>query len=168
MTIVGVKDANILIDCFEIDLLDLVFQLPLEFINTDLVIAEITDDTQMAKLQIYIDDGLLTVKSLDSDEIDLISERTIDYPSLSIEDCSVWYLTEQHHGILLTGDGKLRSIVKSKGMDVHGILWLLDELVRLDIISIDKACLKIENLRTASARLPQNELSKREKLWCGS
>jgi hypothetical protein len=63
---------------------------------------------------------------------------------------------------LLTGDGLLRRVAAEKGLRVHGVLWVIDEL------AVAGACatsLLIEALRSwqsdSTVFLPQHEISKR-------
>ncbi|MSQ70717.1 MAG: hypothetical protein EXR27_05425 [Betaproteobacteria bacterium] len=50
-------------------------------------------------------------------------------PHLSIHDGFAYALAEQHPGcILLTGDGALRQFAPKQGIEVHGVLWVIDEL----------------------------------------
>lgn len=50
-------------------------------------------------------------------------------PHLSIHDGFAFALAESRQGsILLTGDGGLRAFAVEHGMEVHGVLWVIDEI----------------------------------------
>ena len=48
---------------------------------------------------------------------------------IKLNDCFALTLVEDiEDSILLTGDGPLRDIAEGNGIEVHGVLWLTDEL----------------------------------------
>ena len=48
---------------------------------------------------------------------------------LSANDCFCLVTAQGHEdGILLTGDGYLRTVAAALGVRVHGVLWIVDEL----------------------------------------
>ena len=50
-------------------------------------------------------------------------------PRLSIHDGFAFALAETHSGcILLTGDSELRSLAETSRIEVHGVLWVCDQL----------------------------------------
>lgn len=91
-----------------------------------------------------------------------IDARSQEHRSLSLEDCSVWYLAETTNGILLTGDKAAQS-----GIEVHGTLWLLIELVRTERISAPEACQKLYALIEQNPRLPKDIVAQLLEKWCG-
>lgn len=56
-------------------------------------------------------------------------EIIIENPYLSIHDGFAFVLAESHTGcILLTGDGRLRALAAKSSIDVHGVLWVVDQI----------------------------------------
>ena len=52
-------------------------------------------------------------------------------PRLSVHDGFAFALAEDHPGcILLTGDGELRTLATQHKIEVHGVLWVIDEIHR--------------------------------------
>ena len=82
-------------------------------------------------------------------------------PRLSIHDGFAFALAEDHDGsILLTGDGSLRDLATHQGMEVHGVLWVVDEIHTHGIGSaalLHKALLVLADDQTT--RLPNRELT---------
>ncbi len=77
-----------------------------------------------------------------------------------VHDGFAFALAESHPGcILLTGDSKLRTLATKHAMEVHGVLWVLDEIFRNRLTS---AATLLTALRVFSAdptvRLPQRDL----------
>ncbi len=66
---------------------------------------------------------------------------------------------------MLTGDRRLRKYAESQDIEVHGILFLFDEMVRFGVVSSDIAAAKLEQLMQLNARLPKTEISHRIGLW---
>ena len=82
-------------------------------------------------------------------------------PQLSVNDGFAFVLAESHVDcILLTGDSHLRNLAVKHKIEVHGILWVIDEIHRN---SIKAARLLYAALLELSAdpavRLPKRELT---------
>ncbi len=159
-----VNDANILIDLLKIDLLDTFFQLEFDFQVTDLVFAEIQEDN-VAELHRFIDRQHLTKQGFSFEDLLKIQLIEVNNPILSIADCSCLYLAEKLSGTLLTGDGALRRIAEQHNIPVHGILWILDEVVGSGLIAKTAAHDKLLELKERNPRLPGYECQKRLKAW---
>ncbi|MDI9863339.1 hypothetical protein QM480_03315 [Flectobacillus sp. DC10W] len=160
-----INDANILIDLIHLKLIHLLFELKhLELKTTDFVFEEL-EVHQRAILQIFIDQGTLEI--IESDEMDLerIYNLLIQTSGLSFEDCSVWYFAKINDGILLTGDGKLRKQSTQDGVEVRGILFVFDELLRTGLINFTYALLKLNQLYQINNRLPLKAKNERIELW---
>ncbi len=84
---------------------------------------------------------------------------------LSFEDCSVWYYSKKKKGALLTGDAKLRRHAEKDNVQVRGILFVFDEIVKQNLLKPAEAALKISQLKQINPRLPINELDKRIRNW---
>jgi predicted nucleic acid-binding protein len=83
-----------------------------------------------------------------------------DTPQLSIHDGFALALAEDNDGcILLTGDGTLRVLAASSGIEVHGVLWVIDQIYAngLATAQLLHAALLLFEQDTA-VRLPAREL----------
>ena len=69
---------------------------------------------------------------------------------------------------MLTGDAKLKNAATKTGVDVHGIIYVIDKLVDMLLISKDVAADKLEKLLLLNQRLPMSEIERRVKLWRGN
>lgn len=167
MKTVAIQDASILIDCANLDIFAHVLSLPYRFQTTDLIFLEIEYGAAAAAVAKCSEKGLLSVISFTTEELTNIDERSQIHRSLSLEDCSVWYLAETAQGILLIGDKVLRKKASQSGIEVHGTLWLLMELERTGQISPAEACQKLHSLREQNPRLPQNIVTQLLEQWCG-
>ena len=158
-----VNDTNILLDLISIDLFYAFFQLNLEFHTNDLILNEITDPDQKAIIEAIVTDNKLIVAETTREDITEIVSLMIR--NLSFEDCSIWYYTRKINGILLTGDARLRRSVEEDNIEVRGILFIFDELVKHGIIEKAEAAIKLDELDQINNRLPKQEIEKRLNLW---
>lgn len=90
-------------------------------------------------------------------------------PHLSIHDGFAYALAESRPGcILLTGDGPLRTFARRQKIEVHGVLWVIDEL---QAHAISTAGLLLAALRVLASdptvRLPSQELAAYLKRYGG-
>ena len=163
--LIAVKDANILIDCAQVGLLEAVFQLSYAFHSTDLILAEITDPTQQQHIRGYVHQGKLHIHSLGMNELDNIQALNAVYTGLSLQDCSALFLAQENGAILLTGDRKLRKIARKRKLAVCGILWLLETVHQESLIGQQQAWEKAQALKTSNLRLPRKELDQMIRRW---
>lgn len=123
-----ISDSSCLIDLQKASLLEAFVCLPYDVCVPDVIFEselislskEEKDALQNLGLQILElpGDGLLSVQNLRREK-----------PVLSVNDCFACVLAQRHPDcILLTGDGALRVISEERGVEVHGILWCMDEI----------------------------------------
>src|SRR5260370_34641182 len=154
-----VSDSSCLIDLRKVSLLDALLRLPCEFlIPNTLFEDELLKFTSVQK-KALVRGGLQV--------IDLPGERVLraqavmrQAPRLSVHDGFAFALAESHPGcILLTGDSGLRILATQHAMEVHGVLWVIDEIYRNRLTS---AATLLAALRAFSAdptvRLPRRDL----------
>ncbi|HLS11595.1 MAG TPA: hypothetical protein VK050_05500 [Flavobacteriaceae bacterium] len=164
---VVITDANILIDLVNLNLSAALFESDIfEFKTTDFVFEELYEK-QKEKLHTLIEAKQLEV--LESDEVDLqeIFKLKQQTAALSIQDCSVWHYASKLKGILLTGDGQLRSHSNRSGIEVRGILFLFDQMLLNKLITYTLAIEKLSHLSKINKRLPKMEMENRLRTWKG-
>lgn len=144
MTIV-VNDANVLIDLVKLNLLPQFFSLSLTFYTSDFILGEL-NDSQRVQLNYYIEQDILRVIELNDTEIVDVAILQAQRPKLSTQDCSAIVCIQKVGGGLLTSDNTLRNFAKSKSIEVHGHLWILDQLVANEKITTITATQKLKEL----------------------
>jgi len=162
-----VNDANILIDLVELKILPYFFQLEYEFYTTAIILDELLEEQKEALFP-YIETGKLIVD--DISEIDLIEIFLIraTKPNLSEQDCSAYYQAQKYTAALITSDNTLRKFAQANNVEVHGHLWVFDNLVKDEILTGITASIKLEELCNEinpKLGLPKIECQKRIKLW---
>ena len=81
--------------------------------------------------------------------------------NLSFQDCTVLYYALNGDYKLLTGDRNLRVIAERHGLQVSGIIYVMDELLHYDILSKEEYITKLKALLESNHRLPTKEIMKR-------
>lgn len=156
-----INDANILIDIINIDLVAKFLALNFELKTTDFVFAELLPEQQ----RLLKSEKLQIIVSTETEDIIGIYQLLNSTRGLSFEDCSVWYYTKKFNGVMLTGDGSLRKKVIHSGLEVRGIIFLIEEMKKQQLISKQLAIDKLEVLIKINPRLPENEIKTLISLW---
>jgi len=162
---VAVKDANVLIDLEVSELFDLWFQLGYETYVPDLVIAELKDGKHHQAIS-YAEAGQLRVFVSPSEFLlraTLLNQQVGG--SVGIVDCSALLLAKDLGAMLLSGDGALRRVADHHQVEVHGSIWIFDELIRANLLSPVVAAGKLELLLRSDRRLPREICRARIAKW---
>ena len=141
-----IADSSCVIDLHKVGLLVPLFELsytivmPQTLLDDELI--RLTDDEKRE----MIERGLRT-RHLDPAGI-MQAERYFGrHPALAWNDCLALRMAEETEAaILLTGDGLLRRIATEKAIDVHGVIWVLDEMDRLDVVEPAQLAVAIQAL----------------------
>lgn len=158
MKVVTIHDTNILIDIIELELLVEFFSLNFQFHTTDFVLNEISETFQKKAIKKFETEFL--IKSFEPTELIKLADIQNTYKALSIQDISVMQLADDVKGILCTGDKALKTIAEIRGVEVHGVLWIIEQLVEQEILLKDVAVIKLERLKTVNLRLPNTLIAK--------
>lgn len=163
--IVAVQDANVLIDLANAGLLD---RLPLpgfDFCVLDAVLGELLDAVQRAAVDTAIASGCLRVCSMSSAETERAATLRHSDERLSLPDVLSLGLAQSRGGILLTGDRPLRELAESLGVETHGVLWVLEHLVRGAGLSPSDAMDALDAMLAQGSRLPSAECTRLRNQW---
>jgi predicted nucleic acid-binding protein len=148
----------------KIDLFKSFLKLQLNKFVTDLVLNEIRE-SGIDQVHKAIDDGELNLVQFDDEDLFEIQTLKIKYPALSLQDCSCLFTAKAISVSLLTGEKKLTSISKQYKIEVHGILWVFDQMISERAINQRIALKKLSQLMGLNERLPEAECKKRLELW---
>jgi len=163
LTLLLVTDNNIWSDLENGRVLQAIFDLPFRFVTSDFIGVEMP--TALSALLRSLDVEFLV---LNPDQVADIYTLNQEHRSVSIADLSALILARDLQVILLSGDKALRNLAEANSIKVHGVLWLLDELVNNQVIVPLQAALALEKMLAKNARLPQDECAKRMRKWRGS
>ena len=135
-----IKDACILFDLVDLNLLEDFFQLEVEAFTTSQVTSEITNEDQWEAISKFINNGKLRID--DSGTLEAISRINDEYPGLSLPDSSVLELAIR------------------KNVIVRGIIWVIAELHALELLTSEAAIEKLCMYEKINQRAPLKEIKK--------
>lgn len=164
-----VSDASCLIDLRKTGLLDVFLRLPYEWLIPDTLFEEELLKFSAAQKRSLLRGGLEPVE-LPGEGVERARQIAIQFPLLSIHDGFAFALAESRPGcILLTGDGPLRAFARQRKIEVHGILWVVDELHVHKISTRGTLHAALQVLaEDPTVRLPAGELTAYLKRYSGT
>lgn len=107
----------------------------------------------------------LEIIDLEPEQVSEIYELLRRHQGLSYRDLSAFVLARDMHSILVTGDGRLRTMAEKNGVECHGTLWILDALVDGGILKGARAADAIRSMQANSRWLPKMQCDLRMKRW---
>ncbi|MGG2398416.1 PIN domain-containing protein [Pseudomonas sp. SH1-B] len=155
-----ISDANILIDLEEGELLELLFQLPYQFSVPDILFAE-----ELEAQHAYLPDMGLLLGELESQAMVYAFELIQRVNGPSRNDCFALALAKQQSCPLLSGDQALRRVAAAEAVVVMGTIWLVEEMIHHDLISIERARNAYLRMRANARRLPWDNALQRLDEW---
>lgn len=151
-----IKDACILFDLVDLNLLEDFFQLESEAFTTSQVIGEITNEQQWEAISKFIENGRLQID--DNGPLEAITKINEVYPGLSLPDSSVLELAIRKNAIVYSADGSLRKASAKEGITVRGIIWVIAELHASSLLDTDTAIAKLNMYEAINQRSPLKEI----------
>lgn len=140
---VVVNDASCLIDLRKARLLHLLVRLPYRLV-IPLPVRE-SELIRFTEQEWAVLDAGMAIFDLPPERVAEAFAVKASFPKLSVNDCFCLVTARCHDGaVLLTGDGLLRGVASDDGRRVHGVLWVVDELRRLDICGDDVLVIALE------------------------
>jgi predicted nucleic acid-binding protein len=156
---IAISDANILIDISSVGLLETMTRLPFEFVVPDFVVNEITRPEQKEAIDSLVRSGVLKVIAANTEELESIGSLARAVRTLSIPDCSVLILAGIHGAMILSNDSRMRQHAKSTGLECHGTIWIVHQLVVRRELGTDTARNCLLRLMSTNVRFPKSESS---------
>ena len=105
-------------------------------------------------------EGGMKVTELPGEGVLRAQEIESGFPALSIHDCFAFTLAERNPGcILLTGDNRLRNVATNHEIDVHGVLWAIDEMQVAETAPVPALITALEMFETEeTVHIPLREI----------
>ena len=153
-------DTNIFVDLDNGGVGNHLFELEYQFSSTDLALYEATSIDEQTRCH-----PNLSVRSFSAEEMKALFQMRSRIPTLSVADISLLYVCIEEKVPLLTGDAALRKYAESEGVEVHGLLWVLDEFVASGVLRAGIAAGLLERICNFGSFLPVDECNKRLKKW---
>jgi len=165
---ISITDACIFIDLIELRITSHFFGLQVE-IHTSLDVYNELDLEQQELLTAYKSTGKLFIHNLSHEEKIQIQNEVFP-KSLSEIDKTVLFLASKHNAMVLSSDKAVRNYANTKSIEYHGMLWIFDCLIDMNLISGKDAIDKIQKLILNNTFYKNNmelvsEINKRIDKW---
>ena len=123
-------------------------------------------DEQLQAIKPFIDSKKLKIGDISDEEFNSCYVLKLVTPGdLSIADCSVWRMAKNDNAKLLTSDAKLRKAAEKDNVEVHGILFVFDEMISNNILSPTKAIEKLDLLKEKNKRFSKKLAETKKLEW---
>ena len=157
---VVISDSSCLIDLRKTSLLDVFLRLPYELLIPNTLFEDELLKFTPGQKKVLVRGGLKVV-DLPGESVLRARKIAREMPHLSIHDGFAFALAQSYPGcILLTGDGGLRALANEHDMEVHGVLWVIDELHRHAVCTAEILLQALQLMADdPTVRLPQRELA---------
>jgi len=129
-------------------------------VTTDLIVSEL----EIPNYEYLMDLGLRSIE-LSGDQIERLFQLSSSYRRLSVMDLSAFILAKEWRVPLLTNDKPLRDMAAGAGIEVHGTLWILDQMICRNLISPGDAADALRSMMAKGSRFPLSECETRMKKW---
>lgn len=165
---IAVTDACIFIELHDLGLTELFFELPCEIHTSIDVVNEVLNE-QARVLFAFEQRRKLKIHSIgEGERFEILRSH---FPkALSENDKTVLFLAGRLDAVVLSSDKAVRNYSKRLGLEYHGILWILDQLVGCGFLCATDAASKVERLLTQNLFYQNNleliiEIKKRIREW---
>lgn len=164
-----VSDTSCLIDLRKASLLEAFLRLPYEWLIPDTLFEEELLKFSPAQKRSLLGGGLKLME-LPGEGVERAREIVRQFPHLSVHDGFAFALAESRPGsILLTGDGPLRAFARRRKIEVHGVLWVVDELHVHSVSTAGALHASLQVLaKDPTVRLPPHEFAAYLRRYSGS
>ncbi len=131
------------------ELIEQMFLLPYQFLTPDILFYE-----ELEGQHDYLLNVGLQVSDL-SGETMLYAQEVIERHSKpSRHDCFALALAHQEKCSLLTGDRDLKKAANIEGIDVKGTIWIVSQIARNGLITVEQASQAYQKMKKIGRRLP--------------
>ncbi|MCT7630955.1 PIN domain-containing protein [Aliarcobacter butzleri] len=144
-----ISDSNVLIDLIVINQIDNMFKLPYSFIVPDILY-----DQELKNDHSNLLTKGLKIKKLSSETIMYSMELMEKYSKPGRNDLFALALAKQESSPLITGDQDLRDAAQKEAVVLYGTIWVIEELIAHNIITIDNAKGFYLEMKEKKRRLP--------------
>lgn len=153
-------DTNVLIDLHRGEILRQFFALPYSFSAPDVIIEELEDPDGSLLLDYGLQRG-----ELSGERVLEVYELSGYHRNIALNDLFALVLAASMGVTLMTGDNRLRTLAAKHNVQVHGTLWVLDEMVAKNKLKPVEAHRALTKMLEHGSRLPLAECQARLRLW---
>lgn len=144
-----ISDASVLIDVECGGISTAMFSLPYQFIVPDILFSE-----ELSKRHAHLLDLGLKSQAMSRELIAEAYRLHQKYPRLSVNDLLALTLAKAQGCSLLTGDKALRELAEVFKIEVHGSIWLVQQMLDFQYLDLKQAREAFQKMKKAGSRLP--------------
>jgi predicted nucleic acid-binding protein len=148
-----VSDASVLIDVEHGELTGAMFSLPFQFVVPDILFFEELSEKHEHLLQF----GLIN-KSMSGELVAEAYDLHQKHMKPSVNDMLALTLAKHEGCQLLTGDKALRAVAEQFNVEVHGTIWLVEQMLCNKKISIEFARVAFARMKSSGSHLPWDKV----------
>ena len=150
-----ISDASVLIDIECGQLTSAMFSLPFQFAVPDTLFIEELSERHGHLLGF----GLLS-KIMSGELVAEAYNLHQKYIKPSVNDMLALTLAKHERCQLLTSDKALREVAMLLNVEVHGTIWLVEQMIHNKKITIEVARIAFQRMKNSGSRLPWSEVGK--------
>jgi predicted nucleic acid-binding protein len=150
-----ISDTSVLIDIECGELTNSMFRLPFQFAIPDILFHE-----ELAQKHGSLFKCGLKIKTMSSKLISEAYSLHGKYNKPGINDLLALVLAKDESCQLLTGDKALRQVANELGVEVHGTIWLVEQMIENGIVTVEVARDAYQRMRNLGSRLPWGEVDR--------
>ena len=156
-----ISDASVLIDIECGELTSAMFSLSWQFAVPDTLFSEELAERHGHLLRF----GLIS-KTLSGDLVAAAYNLHQKYIKPSVNDMLALTLAKHEGCQLLTGDKALREAAKELNVEVHGTIWLVEQMLQSEKITLEVARVAFQQMKDLGSRLPWGKVDKMVNRFC--
>jgi predicted nucleic acid-binding protein len=150
-----ISDASVLIDIECGELTSALFSLPWQFAVPDILFAE-----ELAERHGHLSRCGLISKTMNGELITEAYNLRHKHTKTNVNDLLALTLAKHEDCQLLTGDKALREVAQQLSVEVHGTIWLVQQMIQHKKITIEVAAVAFQRMKGLGSRLPWGEVGK--------
>lgn len=156
-----VTDTNIIADLDASGLLEDIFRIP----GVEVCVPDVLYIEELADIYGILPGLGLKVLPQPPEAINYVEQLRNRFKKVSSSDLFALTLARSLGGALLTGDGAVFEVARAERIQVHRIVWLIEQLLVARIIPVGRIESTYEVLRREGCQLPWDEASAQVLRW---
>jgi len=130
------------------------------FIAPDVIVAELENPNGLILVRAGLRQESLTGEGV-SAAVELMAEDS----HISVQDAFALALAERTGRVLLTGEKRPRELARRRRVEVHGTLWVLEQMIAGGTLTSIRAADALERMLDSGCRLPEAEARSLLRRW---
>lgn len=136
------------------EILEIMFELEYDF-----AVPDVLYEQELLSQESYLTLGLIQIELTEESMTEVVRiKQDGAHKSISTNDLFALCLAKQENSRLITGDGQLRRLSESEGVQVHGTVWIIEQMLNANVITCDQCERSYQLMRDDGSRLPWDDI----------